>query len=372
MRATSLFVVCAVFCGTAVNGLLGPGRLAGGQLRQGSGRVVGAVGLGSRAAAPRLMARGAFGADDVSEMQGEELGLAQDTMTSQSIANLGGVLLSVLLLPTQDAWAGGAEYGILAGRTASMLHPVTMFLLFATSLYSGYLGLQWRRLRGLSDEIKELQQQAPRLSTGLATFPLSASIQAVSDKLKSAEAAEQAALTRDLDLLRGAASLDAQIEQLKATRSSLQKADLKDKHQTTGSVLLGVGVSVSLLGAFNTYMRAGKLFPGPHLYAGMGCTALWAVAAALVPEMQKGNEAARKAHIGLNAGGSPCCRSLLPGCPVAALACSYSHLPHSLPSLPPSLPLPLPAPAVNVALFAWQVVSGVDIMVKVWEKTSWP
>jgi hypothetical protein len=53
-------------------------------------------------------------------------------------------------------------------------------------------------------------------------------------------------------------------------------------------------------GGFNTYMRAGKLFPGPHLYAGMAITGLWAASAALVPAMQKGNESARTAHIVLN------------------------------------------------------------------------
>ena len=51
------------------------------------------------------------------------------------------------------------------------------------------------------------------------------------------------------------------------------------------------------------------------------------MAAALVPAMQKGNEAARSAHIALN--------------------------------------------VVNVLLFAWQVPTGLDIMFKVWEKTSW-
>lgn len=44
----------------------------------------------------------------------------------------------------------------------------------------------------------------------------------------------------------------------------------------------------------------GKLFPGPHLYAGAAITVLWALAAALVPAMQRGNEGARQAHIGLN------------------------------------------------------------------------
>jgi len=42
------------------------------------------------------------------------------------------------------------------------------------------------------------------------------------------------------------------------------------------------------------------LFPGPHLYAGAAITAGWALAAACVPEMEKGNENARYAHIGIN------------------------------------------------------------------------
>jgi hypothetical protein len=47
-------------------------------------------------------------------------------------------------------------------------------------------------------------------------------------------------------------------------------------------------------------LLAGKLFPGPHLYAGAGIVALWAVAASLVPAMQKGNDGARTLHITLN------------------------------------------------------------------------
>ena len=54
---------------------------------------------------------------------------------------------------------------------------------------------------------------------------------------------------------------------------------------------------------------------------------LWAISASLVPEMQKGNDAARIAHITLN--------------------------------------------TVNVALFGWQVLTGFDILSKVWEKTPW-
>lgn len=81
-------------------------------------------------------------------------------------------------------------------------------------------------------------------------------------------------------------------------------------------------------GPLNTYARAGKLFPGPHLYAGAGLVCLWALAAACVPAMQKGNDLARSVHIGANAAG--------------------------------------------IAMFAWQVSSGLPILFKVIELTKWP
>lgn len=75
----------------------------------------------------------------------------------------------------------------------------------------------------------------------------------------------------------------------------------KEKHAMIGAVILGGGVTTSVLGAFNTFFRTGKLFPGPHLYAGAAITAGWALAASLVPYMEKGDERARIAHISINA-----------------------------------------------------------------------
>ncbi len=40
--------------------------------------------------------------------------------------------------------------------------------------------------------------------------------------------------------------------------------------QASASLLLASGVTISVEGAFDTYFRAGKLFPGPHLFAGAG------------------------------------------------------------------------------------------------------
>merc|ERR1712146_770157 len=137
-------------------------------------------------------------------------------------------------------------------------------------------------------------------------------------------------LERDLQLLSapGIADVDSQMGQLIATRKSLTGMNLRDKHYASGSILLGVGISLTILGCMNTYMRAGKLFPGPHLFAGAAICGAWAISAACVSEMQKGNEAARVAHIALN--------------------------------------------FLTVALFAWQVSTGIPIMYKVIEFTKFP
>lgn len=66
------------------------------------------------------------------------------------------------------------------------------------------------------------------------------------------------------------------------------------------SAILGGGVGATILGGMNTYFRAGKLFPGPHLYAGLAIAGGWAIAASLTPYMAKGNDAARYAHISIN------------------------------------------------------------------------
>lgn len=245
--------------------------------------------------------------------------------------------VAMLLVSPADAHAN--QYGIFAGRTASLMHPTTMGLLFGTSIYAGYLGLQWRRLRGMTDEIKDVKKQAPSLSNGPMQFPVADTTANIQAKLaalgdteegKEPKSAAASTLRGDLQLLarEDVLALDVQVSELTDTRKRLQGAKLKDKHELTGSWLLGAGVTVAILGAFNTYMRAGKLFPGPHLYAGMACTILWAVAASFTPAMAKGDEKARLAHISLN--------------------------------------------SINVVLFAWQVVSGIPILLKVIEKTSWP
>ncbi|KAF5178488.1 hypothetical protein FRX31_031925 [Thalictrum thalictroides] len=204
------------------------------------------------------------------------------------------------LVNQQDALAVGGEFGLLEGRTVALIHPIVLGSLFFYTLYAGYLGWQWRRVRTIQTEINELKKQLKpaQLATPEGSPPVQPS------------------------------PIEITIQQLTEERKELLKGSYKDRHFNAGSILLGFGVFEAVAGPVNTYMRTGKLFPGPHLYAGAAITVLWAAAAALVPAMQKGNETARNLHIALN--------------------------------------------VLNVLLFAWQIPTGFDIVLKVFEFTNWP
>ncbi|KAF5826563.1 hypothetical protein DUNSADRAFT_2740 [Dunaliella salina] len=196
-----------------------------------------------------------------------------------------------LLLDVQDAAASGGQYGILEGRTAALVHPAMNFTFLAVMFYSAVLGYNWRTARELGEEIRELRKQQPASADGPA--PPSPEIQEKEEK-----------------------------------RKALLAGNPKDKHTVLGSLLLAGGTGIAIEGCVNTFMRTGKLFPGPHLYAGATIVSLWAIAAALVPAMQKGNQVARNTHILLN--------------------------------------------MANIGLFLWQVPTGLQIVDKVFQFTKWP
>jgi hypothetical protein len=118
----------------------------------------------------------------------------------------------------------------------NFVHPVVMWLLLATTLYALYLGVQARRTRLADAEVRK-------------------------------------------ELIKGKFAL---------------------KHHQVGSLLLAFMVFGTVGGMGATYLEAGKLFVGPHLLVGLGMATLIATSAALVPFMQKGNEAARLTHISVN------------------------------------------------------------------------
>lgn len=203
--------------------------------------------------------------------------------------------LTPMLLGAEPALAQNRELGILEGTIFSLMHPAVMGGLFAASLYAAYLGFAWREVRTIPETVKELKLQLP---------------------------------AADAEGNRPFSEVQQRIDELEKKRKEMIGKKFNEKHNNVGSVLLGAGVLFSVSGAFNTFIRTGKLFPGPHLYAGAAITVLWALAASLVPSMQKGNKTARDAHIALN--------------------------------------------VLNLALFAWQVPTGLDIVGKVLQFTTLP
>lgn len=101
-------------------------------------------------------------------------------------------------------------------------------------------------------------------------------------------------------------------------KKELIKGRFNIRHYQLGSILLACMVLGSIVAIAVTYINNGKLFVAPHLIVGLGMTGLIATSAALSPYMQKGHDWARYSHIGLN--------------------------------------------LVLVGLFAWQAVTGVQII----------
>lgn len=227
--------------------------------------------------------------------------LFTETIQHLSSASLSPASLALpFFLDTKDALAVGGEFGILEGRSFALIHPIVMGGLLFYTLWAGYLGWQWRRVRTTQNEISELKRQVKPTPVTPEGTPVEAAPSPV----------------------------ELKIQQLSEERKELIKGSYRDRHFNAGSILLGFGVFEAIGGGVNTWLRTGKLFPGPHLFAGAGITVLWAAAAALVPAMQKGNETARSLHIALN--------------------------------------------AINVVLFLWQIPTGIDIVFKVFEFTKWP
>ncbi|XP_066381003.1 uncharacterized protein [Miscanthus floridulus] len=207
---------------------------------------------------------------------------------------------ALLALPPDEALAVGGEFGILEGQSFALLHPLAMGGLFAYMLWATYLGWQWCRVRTIQDEVNERKPAATPSAVGAG-----------------ADSSPPPAPKSPVEI---------KIEELTEEWKALIKGSFRDQHFNVGSILLGLDVLESVDGALNTWFRTGKLFPGPHLFAGAAITVLWAAAAALVPTMQKGDETAHSLHIALN--------------------------------------------AVNVLLLVWQIPTELEIIGKVFEFTT--
>jgi len=197
-------------------------------------------------------------------------------------ASTAAVGLAALIAAQPDAaMAKGGEFGIFEGRIVSLAHPAMMACVYGASAFSAFTGWQWRSLREVGSEISALK----------------AELKGPKAMIAEQEAKEE---TPPAALVSQVKGLQSQIDELTAKRKELADGSFRDKHYQAGSLVLGLGTSFAIEGPVNTFIRAQKLFPGPHLYAGAGIVVCWAMAASLVPLMTKGSDGARNAHMAFN------------------------------------------------------------------------
>lgn len=122
-------------------------------------------------------------------------------------------------------------------KPLSLAHPVVMWAIFASVLYTGWLGWQSRSIR----------------SEGIS----------------------------------------------KEKKKELVSSKVSKRHFVLSASIMATMTLFTFEGMANTYTRTGKLFPGPHLYAGLGLVALMSGMSAFVPQMQSGKMWARNAHFAL-------------------------------------------------------------------------
>ncbi len=152
---------------------------------------------------------------------------------------LSGILATSLAsIPTEAYAVPEALVEAFKSKPASLMHPVTMWGVFGSALYTGWLGWQSRQIR----------------------------------------------------------SVDAE------KRKELVKAKVTKRHFELSGTIFAIMTCATFGGMANTYTRTGKLFPGPHLYAGLGLVAVMSVMSALVPQMQSGKMWARNTHLALAVG----------------------------------------------------------------------
>lgn len=98
--------------------------------------------------------------------------------------------------------------------------------------------------------------------------------------------------------------LGFQIRRTRSAAGEAKKELIKQKynlrHHQVSSLMLALMVLGTIGGMAATYIVNHKLFFGPHLLVGLAMTGMIAVSASLTPFLQKGNDAARYAHISLN------------------------------------------------------------------------
>ena len=156
----------------------------------------------------------------------------EDCTSNNALAEVGKFALSTASIwaaTASTSLAAGPDWGIFEGRTLSLVHPAMRASLLVYSLYTGFLGFQWKRQRTLGDEISALKKSLP-----------------VSDVPAALTAAKEAANAAEIAKLESAMSTVKEIEALTQERKDLAAAGPRDKHYAQGALLAFLGTAAAI------------------------------------------------------------------------------------------------------------------------------
>ena len=182
----------------------------------------------------------AFNEDDANNFQSyDPLNLSNDELYTTNNNGRTATAITTALLTASTPLVASANdspnWGIFEGRTLSLLHPAMMGSMALFSLSTALLGFQWRRQRTIGDEISTLKKTLPNLN-GAAS---------VKDAIVAAESSESVD-TAYVSSLKGALSIESNIEELQKERKELAGASPRDKHFNQGSLLLFIGIAFAI------------------------------------------------------------------------------------------------------------------------------
>ena len=138
----------------------------------------------------------------------------------------------------QVVLADSPDWGLFEGRIGSLLHPIAMGSMFLFSLYTAFLGFQWRRQRTLGDEISALKKSIPNLDGADSVSVALARAKETNDLYK-------------INSLTVALEIEAQVNSLLAERKSLAEAGPRDKHFQQGALLAFIGTVFAIEVSWN-------------------------------------------------------------------------------------------------------------------------
>jgi hypothetical protein len=130
--------------------------------------------------------------------------------------------------------AAGPDWGIFEGRSLSLLHPVMMGSMLIFSLYTAFLGFNWRRQRTMGDEISTLKKSLPKFSESSLSEAIAGA--------KAADTVDSALVSK----LQAALPIESEISTLTAERKELSSQNNKDRHFNQGSLLALIGTSFAI------------------------------------------------------------------------------------------------------------------------------